>query len=937
MTIPMEVYLYNANGYSDTETFTLTIGQAALTDPLGQDAYGYYIYDDGDVDYTDHPTYQWVGIAPAEGGSGTLLTMTDSSVDGTEGDTDNADAVETFTLPFTFRFYGVDYTQMTVCSNGYIAMGTTLNGDFRNGRLPGVNGPNPMIAPFWDDLVIQTGGGVYRYYDAANHRLIIEWYNLKNGDNTSMSETFQAIFYDPSYYPTSTMDGAIKIQYQTFNNVDAGSSSTHGNYATIGIKNHTGMVGLEYSFNNQYPTAAKPITNGTAIYITTKPIIPNTPMLTIGQTLIFDPNDNGFVEPGETINLGIRLGNAGSGAASNVSATLSESDPYITLTQAVSNYGTITGLGSGLNTAYFTLSVAANCPADYIATLQLTITATGGYSWVRNLSIQVHKPTVVLESWMVDDIATNANNTIDPGETCYLVMNLKNEEAVAIENLNVTLSSNNASLVLATPTLTISEIAGTKRQQIVTSVTAGAGMTIGTTVIITLNVTSANGAPYATTITTVIGLNNTSYNFETTNGGFTAVNSITPGWDWGTSTYAGAHGGTKIWGCVLSGQYGNSATYELISPAVTVGSSSTLTFWHRWAFENSYDGGRLFASTDNGVNWTAITPTGGYPNTPSVFGGAGYGNSNTTWTQATFSLSAFASQSVKIKWQMMTDGSVVNYGWFIDDVAISNSNGFGAVGIVNGTVSLSAHSENMTSVKVAANDLIVTPAVSGAYRLRLPAGTYIITGSCDSYSTATGNASVTNNGTVNGVNLSLEYLSSVLQLTWMVQDNQINLRWTSDGRPTLQHYNVYRKAGADTWVQIAETNQTTYTENLTQQTWFDYRVTAQYTTGESVPSEIISLVYPNNNTDIAPASPASVTITKTATQITVAWQPVTTDVNGNPITPWGYKVYASSTPDFVPSPLNYLGMSTNSSWTDTITPGSSKLFYKVLATIGYLN
>ncbi len=55
----------------------------------------------------------------------------------------------------------------------------------------------------------------------------------------------------------------VKFQYQDFNNVDIGQggySPSHGNFCTIGIKDHTNTIGLEYTFNNQYPSAAAPIT-----------------------------------------------------------------------------------------------------------------------------------------------------------------------------------------------------------------------------------------------------------------------------------------------------------------------------------------------------------------------------------------------------------------------------------------------------------------------------------------------------------------------------------------------------------------------------------------------------------------------------------------------------------------------------------------------------
>ena len=56
-------------------------------------------------------------------------------------DATNAVAIQTVNLPFTFQFYGRQYTQASITSNGFIAFGATQNADWRNWRLPGAEGP----------------------------------------------------------------------------------------------------------------------------------------------------------------------------------------------------------------------------------------------------------------------------------------------------------------------------------------------------------------------------------------------------------------------------------------------------------------------------------------------------------------------------------------------------------------------------------------------------------------------------------------------------------------------------------------------------------------------------------------------------------------------------------------------------------------------------
>ncbi|OQY38712.1 MAG: hypothetical protein B6226_03245 [Candidatus Cloacimonetes bacterium 4572_65] len=248
----------------DFETFcgfSLEIGQATITDPLGPDAYGYYIFDSYDEGYSDCPVFDWVELRPSLGGTGTEISLPDTG--------NNTEKVETVDLPFTFRFYGREYDQISICSNGWLGLGETEQSTFRNWRIPGPLGASPMIAPFWDDLIRGGAGHVWISHNQAEHQFIIEWDSWKN-HYSNATETFQVILYDQEFYPSSTGDGSIKIQYNDVTNNDTQGGSSHGEYATVGIEDHSGTVGIEYTYNNDYPTAARPLEDGLALFITTK-------------------------------------------------------------------------------------------------------------------------------------------------------------------------------------------------------------------------------------------------------------------------------------------------------------------------------------------------------------------------------------------------------------------------------------------------------------------------------------------------------------------------------------------------------------------------------------------------------------------------------------------------------------------------------------------
>ena len=261
--VPMEFVISSSDGLLQSQLVNIQLGLVTVHDPLGPDAYGYYIYDSGDTTYDMAPIYDWIEL---DDGMGTEMSFNDS------GDGNGSNLTEVLDLPFTFKFYGIEYNQITIAVDGYMSFGDHEVACHRNYPIPGPGGPSPMIAPFWDDLKTGSSGDIYHYL--SNEMVIIQWDYLRTYENNSR-ETFQVILYNSEYsdYETITGDGEIKIQYYDFNNTSSGNwggyPPLHAAYSTIGMKNHLGDTGLQYSYNNIYPTAAMPLSDGEALFITT--------------------------------------------------------------------------------------------------------------------------------------------------------------------------------------------------------------------------------------------------------------------------------------------------------------------------------------------------------------------------------------------------------------------------------------------------------------------------------------------------------------------------------------------------------------------------------------------------------------------------------------------------------------------------------------------
>jgi hypothetical protein len=324
--------------------------------PCGPDAYGYYAYDSTDIWTGQAPVYEWVDIT----GVGSLIT-----------DITNADAmITTLDLPFVFRYYGTNYTQVSVCSNGFLAMGFEdyLLGD--NSGIPDIHGPASMIAPFWDDLDPSNSGDIYQWFDSANHRWIVQFDEVVHyGGN--YPETFQVIFYDVNAYPTTTGDGVLVFQYQT-------ASYVWEN--TVGIENFPETVGIQYVYDLNYDPCAAPITNESAIKFTSEP--PGAPplWLVVEESDVDDTvggNGNGFAEPGETVDITLTLRNLGDRTASGVTASIATSDPDATIVNGSVSFGDIDPSASAVSTSPFTVTIAAEPTGDTIE-FDFHVSATTG-------------------------------------------------------------------------------------------------------------------------------------------------------------------------------------------------------------------------------------------------------------------------------------------------------------------------------------------------------------------------------------------------------------------------------------------------------------------------------------------------------------------------------------------------------------------------------
>jgi hypothetical protein len=135
---------------------------------------------------------------------GTTATLVSPSIDYPAADEGFANGLP---IGFTFVYDGVSYTSVNADANGFLTLGTAFTADdledyYFNSLTAGttsLDGVRPIIAPLWDDLVLETSSDLtYKTTGSAPNRVFtIEWANALwdwNADGPGIS--FQVKLYE---------------------------------------------------------------------------------------------------------------------------------------------------------------------------------------------------------------------------------------------------------------------------------------------------------------------------------------------------------------------------------------------------------------------------------------------------------------------------------------------------------------------------------------------------------------------------------------------------------------------------------------------------------------------------------------------------------------------------------------------------------------------
>ena len=398
----------------------------------------------------------------------------------------------------------------------------------------------------------------------------------------------------------------------------------------------------------------------------------NVPILSYESHTIDDStgNNDGEINAGETISSYITLQNLGT-AATGVSATLTTTNPHVTITQGSSTYPDIAQSGSAMSNSSFEFVVSPEAENDEVIAFNISWTATEN-SGNSSFSEMVVAPTLMIQSFQITEGAGSDNDGIfDPGETVQIMINVMNSGSGTATDVMGTLTSDfPAYITFDDDSAEFPDIAPEASQMSITphfTVTASASIPDHSLVTFTLTL-EAQGYmtedTFSIDITASTFAQRYSWSMDSDPGWTTEGQ-----WEWGIPQGQGGdpssgYTGDSVIGYNLAGQYANNLPeiYLTSGPINCANIQAVEVRFMRWlgVESSSYDHASFQVSNDT-TNWTTLW----------THSGASF--TDPDWQPMTYDISAVADlhETVYLRWVMgTTDVSVTYCGWNIDDVEI---------------------------------------------------------------------------------------------------------------------------------------------------------------------------------------------------------------------------------------------------------------------------
>ena len=284
--------------------------------------------------------------------------------------------------------------------------------------------------------------------DAANGNLAVVFYDNRNV-NANQAEAWSAV---------STDGGATWIDFRvsdvafTPQPIPNMAASYFGDYLAIDM--HDGMVYPCWTDNR----SGHALTYVSPYYLSGTV---NGPFVAYNSHTISDinpGNNNGQLDYGESIFMGLTMENIGSDPDTNVMVTLSTTSPYITMLDSTEDYGNFESEEIKFIADGFHFMVADNVPNDYEVEFEVKAVDKNDSVFISGFKIIAHAPQLQINGLSISDPTGNNNNALDPGETAQVTISYTNIGQFPISSAISHLSTLQTFVSIANPAVTMTDI-----------------------------------------------------------------------------------------------------------------------------------------------------------------------------------------------------------------------------------------------------------------------------------------------------------------------------------------------------------------------------------------------------------------------------------------------------------------------------------------------
>ncbi len=355
---------------------------------------------------------------------------------------------------------------------------------------PPMEGQDEMV----DILVESYTDNIKRTYGGISINGCFKMNDTYGSGGDEMTDTW-TIFGDPSLMVRTDNPSAMSVTHTSGMIFGSGSLTVNCDVedALVSITKDNDIIGTAYVSGGSADVPVSGVNPGDILDVTVtafnaQPYMGNVTVIApSGPYVIYDSysiNGENTIDYGQTQDIDITLINVGPDDASNVTASLTTSDIYVT--ELINNqdisFGNITGdNGTSTSSGNFTVTVSDTVPDQHVISFELTVTDENDSTWTSSFNVTANAPIVTIGDMVLSN-DNDGNGRLDPGESCDLTFITYNEGHAPTGDATAILEANSPYFTINEETLDVTPILGDSSAEVTFNVSAHDSTVNGTLV-----------------------------------------------------------------------------------------------------------------------------------------------------------------------------------------------------------------------------------------------------------------------------------------------------------------------------------------------------------------------------------------------------------------------------------------------------------------------